>query len=81
MGRMWLLEASTAVGKGQQLDRCRDSSRLLGRERDKVGKMLGKAVRPTLVLSGSETEQKYELEAKTSVCVCTLITLKHDLVM
>ena len=77
MGRMWLLEAFTAVGKGHQLDRCRDSSRLLGSERDKVGK----AVRATLVLSGSETEQKYELEAKISVCVSTLITLKHDSVM
>ena len=67
MSRMWLLEAFTAVGKGHQLDRCRDSSRLLGSERDKVGKMLGKAVRATLVLSGSKTEQKYELEAKISV--------------
>lgn len=81
MGRMWLLESFTAVGKGHQLGRCRDSSRLLGREKDKVGKMLGKAFRPTLVLSGSETEQKCELEAKISVCVCTLITLKHDSVM
>ena len=58
-----------------------ERGRRQGKERDKVGKMLGKAVRPTLVLSGSETEQKYELEEKTSVCVCTLITLKHDSVM